>query len=242
MASGLLIMVLVIKSPVRLNYCFGLKGVVSAPLLIGGAVVVGIIVVLVATGALKFPAKVTTSGSSQNQAQLPGATPQLSPTPAPQGPKPSVKLAPEPYSDSQLGFSIQYPQDWKVRSETTGVTIYVPSANNSEKGDALVLVSTAPLGQLKGSKLTTIADLQKVQLKNQFSNMKIIKERETKIGDADAYETEFTATLKGENVHAKYFLLTTSADLYGILGSANEGMWSKYESYLDASISTFTLQ
>lgn len=212
------------------------KGVVS-PLVIGGVVVLGIVVFLVTSGTLKFPGSIKVD--DQNVGKIETQNAQSTPK---EEPKPEVKLNPEPFTDSKLGFSISYPEDWKVRSDTKGVSLYLPSSAGSEKADVLVIVNTAPLGELRGSKLSTVADLQKVYLKKQFSNMVVIKEREIKVVDTDAYEIEFTAIIKGENMRARYIMLTTTADLYGILASANEGMWNKYTGSLDAVISSFKLQ
>lgn len=210
------------------------KGVVAPPLVIGGAVVVGLIVLLLATGNLNFTAKITKSGSEQTQStsvkdkikELAGS---------------SVEMAAEPFSSSQFGFSISYPKDWKVRNETTGVTVYLPKAQDANQADALIVVSTASLGQLKGSKLSTIADLQKVQLKNQFSGMTVVKEGATKVGDVEAYEIEFTASVKAENMRTRYVILTSDTNLYGILGSAESNLWDKYKDHIDKSLSSFKL-
>lgn len=210
----------------------GQKGFASL-LVIGAVVLVGIVVFLVTSGKLN-----TANKDQDNQSASKSASPEVAvPTQ-----KPAVVLSDEPFSSTKLGFSIKYPTGWKVRSETNGVSIYLPAAAGSDKADAMVIATTAPLGALKGSKLSTLADLQKVQLEKQFSNMNVVKEGAIKIGDRDAYEIEFVANIKGENMHARYIMLTTTLNLYGILASANEGMWNQYKDTLDASIQTFKLQ
>ena len=213
------------------------KGVIN-PLVIGGVVVLGIVVFLVASGALKFSGSVKVDDKSKSQAESQVSQP--SPT---EKPKAEVKLNPEPFSDSKLGFSISYPEGWKVNSATTNATIYKPSdTKGSDKADALISVFSAAIGEFKDTKLATIADLHKVQLKKQFSNVEFIKEGEIKVGNQDAYEMEFTGVMGGENMHGRYMVLTSPSNLYAVLGGANAGLWNDLKDTLDASIQTFKKQ
>ena len=211
------------------------KGVIN-PLVIGGVVVLGIIVFLVASGSLKFSGSVKVDDKSKSQVES-----QVSqPTPEP---KSEVKLNLEPFTDSKLGFSISYPEGWKVNSATTNATIYKPSdTKGSNKADALISVFSIAIGEYKDTKLATIADLHKVQLKKQFSNVEFIKEGEVKVGEENAYEMEFTGAMGGENMHGRYMVLTSSTNLYAILGGANVGIWNDLKDTLNASIQTFKKQ
>lgn len=221
------------------------RGVIN-PLVIGGVVVLGIIVFLVASGSLKFSGYIKTDSSkpqqNQNtsQVQQPVTRPTEKPTEAP---KAEVKLNPEPFTDSKLGFSISYPEGWKVSSATTNATIYKPSdTKGANKADALITIFSGSTGELKDTKLATIADLHKVQLKKQFSNLEFIKEGEIKIGNQDAFEMEFTGAMGGENMHGRYMVLTSSTKLYAILGGANAGLWNDLKEIINASIQTFKIQ
>lgn len=217
------------------------KGVVN-PLLIGGVVVLGIVVFLVSSGALKFSGSVKVDDQNQKQEQSQGQQPEEKSAPT-EKPKSEVKLNPEPFTDSKLGFSISYPEGWKVNSATTNATIYKPSdTKGSDKADALVSVFSAAIGEYKDTKLATIADLHKVQLKKQFSDVEILKEGDVKVGEEDAYEMEFTGVLGGENMHGRYIVLTSSTNLYAVLGGANAGLWNDLKDTLDASIQTFKKQ
>lgn len=215
------------------------KGVIN-PLVIGGVVVLGIIVFLVASGALKFSGSIKVDDKSKSQTESQVSQPPPKPT---EKPKSEVKLNPEPFTDSKLGFSISYPEGWKANSATTNATFYKPSdTKGSDKADALVSVFSAAIGEYKDTKLATIADLHKVQLKKQFSDVNFIKEGEIKVGDQDAYEMEFTGVMGGENMHGRYLVLTSSSNLYAVLGGANAGLWNDLKDTLDASIQTFKKQ
>lgn len=215
-------------------------GVIN-PLVIGGVVVLGIIVFLIASGSLKFSGYIKTDSSKPQENQ--GST-QAQPAAKPtEAPKTEVKLTVEPFADSKLGFSIRYPEGWKVNSATTNATIYKPSdTKGSNKADALLSVFSTPIGDYKDTKLATIADLHKVQLKKQFSNVEFIKEGEVKVGGENAYEMEFTGVLGGENMHGRYIILTSPVNLYAILEGANAGMWNDLKDTLNVSVQTFKIQ
>lgn len=213
------------------------RGVIN-PLLIGGVVVIGIIVFLVSSGALKFSGSIKVDDKSKSQAESQVSQP--APT---EKPKQAVKLNAEPFTDSKLGFSISYPEGWKPNSATTNATFYKPSDTKGEgKADALITVFSASIGEYKDTKLATIADLHKVQLKKQFSDLNFIKEGEVKVGDQDAYEMEFTGVMGGENMHGRYMVLTSPTNLYAILGGANAGIWNDLKDTINASIQTFKKQ
>lgn len=207
------------------------KGI-ATPLLIGVVVVIGIIVFLVASGTLKLSGSVSkNSDQPQESVQNPQPT---------AVPKVQITLNPEPFTDSKLGLSINYPEGWKVNSAVDNVTIYKPSdSKGSDKADALIAVFAAAIGEFKDTKLATIADLHKVQLKKLFSDVTIIKEGETEIGGQSAYEMEFIGVMGGENMHGDYIVLTSPTKLYAVLGGANAGMWNDLKDTLNASIQTF---
>lgn len=229
------------KHSARFSNTFREKGVIS-PLLIGGVVVIGIIVFLVASGTLKFSGYIRTDSNkpqeNQGTAQAPKQTPQST-----EKPKSEVKLNPEPFTDSKLGFSISYPQGWTVSSTTNGVNILKPSSTKGAgQADALVSVVKGELGELKDSKLATIADLHKVYIKKQFGNVEFTGEKEVKVGSIDSFEVDFKGTLNSENMQAKYIILKGTNSLFALIEVANAGMWGNFEKELNASVQTFKMQ
>lgn len=217
------------------------KGVVN-PLVIGGVVVVGIIVLLVASGSLKFSGNIKTDKQPQED-QVSTQTPEESTQKPTEKPKPEVKLNPEPFTDSKLGFTISYPEGWTVSSTTTGVNILKPSSTKGAgQADAMVSVVNGNLGELKDTKLATIADLHKVNIKKQFGNVEFTGEKEVKVNGLDGYELDFTGTISNENVQAKYILIKGTNSPFALVEVANAGIWNNFVSELDASIQTFKLQ
>lgn len=210
------------------------------PIMIIGVVVAGVIVLLVATGSLKSSNKVNDSSKTGDNVTSPEQSPQVSPV---ETPKPAVKFFSEPFSDSKLGFSISYPEGWKVKEDTNAATMFKPSeTKGSGQADALVTVLSGSIGDYAGTKLTTLADLQKVQLKKEFSGTEFLREGAVKVGDKDAYEIEFTGSMNKEKMHAKYIIITTSSKLFAILAGSNAGLWKDNEDILNASVQTLKLQ
>ena len=216
------------------------QGFVANPLLIGAAIVVILIVVGIASGALKFSGYVKVDDQNKGQS----GTQSVQSTPAPtEQPKPQTKLNTEPFSDSKYGYSISYPEGWKVKEQTSNVTIFKPSETKGpEQADALVSVVAGDLGDNKGMKLTTIADIHKTYLKKQFSNAEVIGEKEVKVGDKDGYELEFTGTINTEKMHGRYIVLKGDKYIFAIVGMANTGLWDSEKNNIEASIQTFKLQ
>lgn len=217
------------------------KGVIS-PLMIGGVVVAGIIVFLLASGSLKFSGYIKNDAnkSVETESSTAETTPESQPT---EEPKSDVKLNPEAFSDSKLGFSINYPEGWKVKSSTTGVNIFKPSGTkDADQADAIVSVVNGSLGELKDTKLASIADLHKVYIKKQFGSVEFTGEKEVKVNGQEGYVLEFTGTMNGENMQAKYIVLKSEKNLFALVEVANVGMWNDLEEELDASVQTFKIQ
>lgn len=216
------------------------QGFVANPLLIGGAVVVGIIVLLIASGSLKFSGYVKVDDpdkSQDSQAETQTETP--APT---EEPKPAVKLNSESYTDTKYGYSISYPEGWKVKEQTNNVTMFKPSeTKGADQADALVSVVADNVGDNKDMKLASIADIHKTYLKKQFTSVDIIGEKETKVGDMDGYELEFTAAINTEKMHGWYIVIKGDKYLYVIVGMSNTGLWDGEKDNIEASIQTFKL-
>ncbi len=218
------------------------KGVIN-PLVIGGVVVIGIIVFLIASGTFKFSGSIDKPASQDSQV---ATQPTEKPRPKDDQPlaeKPEVKMNAEPFTDSKLGFSISYPEGWKVKSATTNATVYKPSdTKGSDKADALVSIVVGDLGELKDTKLSSIADLHKVYIKKQFSNVEFTGEKEVKVNNQDGYELDFTGSINSENMQAKYIVLKGEKNLYAVIEMANIGIWKDTEKELDASVQSFKMQ
>jgi len=212
------------------------RGVIQPILIIGGAVI-GIIIILVATGTLKFSGYVKVDDSNK-QADLPSVQTEES-APA-QKPQSAAKLNSENYTDTNYGFTISYPEGWKVREQTNNVTMFKPSeTKGADQADALVSVVADKVGDNKDMKLASIADIHKTFLKKQFTSVDIIGEKETKVGAEDGYELEFNSVINSEKMHGRYIVIKGAKYLYVLVGMSNAGLWDGEKANIEASVQTF---
>ncbi len=213
--------------------------VASPPLIIGGVIVV-IIIILIASGSLKFSGYVKVDDPNKSQGNQP-VTQTEKPAPT-DTPKPAVKLNSEIYSNTKYGYSISYPEGWKVKEQAENSTFFKPSEKKGpDQADALVSVVGGDIGANKDMKVATIADVHKAYLKKQFGSTEFIGEKETKVGVQDGYELEFTGMINTEKMHGRYIVLKTEKYLFAVIGMSNAGIWEDEKANIDASIQTFKL-
>lgn len=206
---------------------------VVAPLLIGIGVVVVLIIVLIASGALKFSASVTRNPSPKS------SRPE---TPSPI-PTPTISLS-QIYTHSSPAYSLNYPSDWALdKSNPAMVMVYSKddNATSSDKAVAGVGVVSTPLGPLKGSKLSSLVDISKNSIKQQFTGATFSSESDVKIGTLDAHLYNLTFAQDGINFDAKLYLLVDEENFYMVISVAKKDVWSKYETTLQTVVNSFKL-
>lgn len=217
---------------------FGLKKGFAPVILVVIAVVIGLVVIGVASGALKGSFKISKTDNSpapdqnitsQDQVQKP------SPSPSPQT---QTNLAQDVYTNSQKGFSIKPPQDWKVDDGQS--TSFYEGATMKGSPAALV-VTIIPLGSLKGAQLSTVVDTTRLSLKKEYPNSNINSDQPTKIGNQDAHLLRFDYSQEGVIFQTTAYLMIDSENLYNIITVADENSASKYNKILEDSVNTFKL-
>lgn len=217
---------------------FGLKKGFAPVVLIVIAVVIGLVVVGIASGALKGSFKISKTGqnpapnqniASQDQIQKP------SPSPTPQA---LTNLAKDVYTNSQKGFSIKPPQGWKV-DDGQSVTFF--EGATIKGSPAALVVTIVPLGSLKGAQLSTIVDTARLSLKRQYANSSISTDQQTKVGNYDAHLLGFDNTQDGITYQTNAYLLIDSENLFNIITVVNKDSTSKYSKVLEDSVDTFKL-
>ncbi len=214
------------------------QGFVASPPLIIGGIIVGIIVLAIASGSLKFSGYVKVDDPSKSQDSKPATQTQES-LPA-EKPKEEVKLNSESYSSTQYGYSINYPEGWKVKEQANNVNFFKPSVKKGgDQADVLVSVVADDLKDNKDMKLATIADLHKTFLKKQFGNAEITSEKEIKVGGQDGYELEFTGEIGVDKMHGRYIVIKGEKYLYALIGMATAELWDQEKASIDTTVQTF---
>ncbi len=215
---------------------FGLKRGFAPVVLVVIAVVIGLVVVGVATGALKGSFKISKTEKTAPQDQKIASQDEV------QEPSPSpliqANLAQDAYTNSQKGFSIKPPQDWKV-DDGQSVAFY-PGATMKGSPAALV-VTIVPLGSLKGAQLSTVVDTTRLSLKREYPSSNISTDQQIKVGSQDAHLLKFNYSQEGTTYQTGAYLLIDSENLYNILAVVDENSASKYDKILEDSVDTFKL-
>lgn len=220
------------------------KGVVN-PLVIGGVVVIGIIVFLVASGSLKFSGYIKTDNSqTQDQTQVQSEENQPQETAKQEEPKPESLDLGESYTHSSPAFTFKYPKDWGLDTKERQVTIFTKDggADNAKDSPAGMVVSVAPLSdELTGKKIATLGDLLKSQIEKQFPNATTKESSETKLGTNESFVYKIVYPNKATDFQANIYLLTDGSNLYTLFLTARKDRFEKYEPTLQSIAETFTL-
>jgi len=207
------------------------RGIAAPPLLIAGGVIVGLIVLLTASGALKFSGYVKVdqpTNQTSPEAPLPAAE---QPTQEMTAPESGIKLTAYQGTD----YTISYPEGWTVQSANSMVSI------TQKEPSAGILIITNPIGSLAGAKLATIADANKLVAKEQFKNANFLTEEEMELNGQSAWRYELTANNDGTDIKVIYYVLADSKNMYILMGTTTVKNWAELEGHLTASLDTFKL-
>jgi hypothetical protein len=201
-------------------------------------VVIGLVIIGAATGALKGSFTISKTDKSPTQDQKTASKDKIQePSPSP-SPLVQANLAQEAYTDSQKGFSIKPPQDWKVDDGQS--TSFYEGATMKGSPAALV-VTIVPLGSLKGAQLSTVVDTTRLSLKKEYPNSAIQTDQQTKIGNYDAHLLRFDYSQEGVTYQTTAYLTIDNENLYNIITVVDKNSISKYDKLLEDSVDTFKL-
>ena len=215
------------------------------PIIIVVAVgIIGLIIISAVTGVLKFRGNIgSTKNNETIQEEETSQTSQdASLETQPSNIQTTADLS-ETYTNQSLGFSIKYPQGWQVDDSGTTVNIFIKEegATSAENSIAGVIITTTPLGELKGSQLSTIADLWSLQIPKQFPGATITKKEQIKLGGEEAYLYVFSFIDEGKELPSNFYLLIDKENLYGLIATTELQYQTKYEETLKSIAESFKL-
>ncbi|MBI2021537.1 hypothetical protein HYS93_01490 [Candidatus Daviesbacteria bacterium] len=202
-------------------------------LLIAGVIVV-VIVILIATGTLKFSGYIKYTPSNK---QSSSDTSSENPKPTP---KPSQVELSETYSDTNLGFSIKYPTNWGL-DQTKTPTLYTKTdgSTSSAGSEAGVVLTSGPLGEMKEAQFATIVDLNRVQIKKQFVGATLGEEKDLKIDNLDAHYYEYEITQNGQEYKSRFYIIVDENKFYALVPASKKAIWDKYLPTFEAIVNSF---
>lgn len=205
-------------------------------------VVVGLVVLVLASGALKGSFTISKNEpktqETANTQEAKSKEPEEKPSPSPK----ALALT-KAYSSTKLTMGIKYPENWTMEENSTGATINAPKTDllSDAKSDAVVVLTSTPLGTLKGLQLSTIADVMKNQMGNFLPGATVAKSSQIQVNSQEAYLFELNYSNQGQSYPSNFYLLADSERLYGVITSVSETKKSTYEETLKAVVDTFKI-
>lgn len=231
-------MIILMLVPYRLT-----RGFAHVVFIVIGAIIL-IVIILASTGILKFNGKfeiTKNKPSTETVSQTSDKTvAEEKPNPSP---SPKALALTKTYSSTNLKMEIKYPENWTIEENSRGATINAPKTDilSDAKSDAIVVLTSTPLGTLKGLQLSTIADVMKNQMGNFLPGATVAKSSQTQVNSEEAYLFELDYSNQGQNYPSNFYLLADSEDLYGVITSVSESKKGTYEETLKATVDTFKI-
>lgn len=210
-------------------------GFVAHPaiLIVGGIIV--LVIIGIASGAINFSGSIKYNRSQQESGNTSNSS-------SKQERAPKIDLS-QTYTHTAPSYSINYPTDWAIAESGKVAAIYSKAggATTTKQSEAGLMITTSSLGELAGSKLSTVADLSKPQLLKEFPGATISSEEDVKVGAYDAHVFNMVYPNNGIDWQGKFYVLTDADNLYGLIATANKPKWPSYEATLRAVVNSFKL-
>ncbi len=173
--------------------------------------------------------------------QQPAPAPSPTPTPAPPPPKPAIESL--TYTNSEYGFSLEYPKDWDFEEGLMGTIILF--AGPFVKGGEFMINMNMVSEELPEFPKITLEDylkLSEMQIKKAMENYEKVGERSATIADLPAIVLTYTG---GSGVdmlmYSQAFFLEENV-AYVITYAAPPEFHDEYVKSFELVISTFELK
>lgn len=219
------------------------QGFTAPPIVIIGAVIVILVIIGFASGALKGSFKVSVNNQatpSPVEETQESAKETVEETPAPTStPAPASTSTFKTFTSEDMNLSFEYPEDWDVKESSDNVTIALMEEGKTNNAAAAITAVSKPLGSVKGLQFSSIVDLQRTALKKEFNVSEFTVDKETKIGEKAAWILEFNGNISGNALTGKYLTTVDDDNMYAITVLADEDKWSRYSADLQKVLDTF---
>ena len=215
------------------------NGFAPVILVVSGAIVL-IIIILVATGALKGNFSISRNKAESQPAEEPVSvqTEQESQaSPSPKGPTLS-----ETYTNESLNFQISHPKDWKPEQQGTNTSIYYTGegATSSAGSKVAIVVTVEAMDNLNLIKLSGLVEELKKQVVAS-PNSTASETRTTTLSGKEAYAFDLGITEKGEQFKGTVYVTADDKRVYTVTSLSEESRKAKLETTLDAIAKSFKI-
>ena len=215
------------------------NGFAPVILVVAGAIVL-IIIILVATGALKGNFSLSRNkAESQPTEETSSVQTQIESQPSQPAEKPQLS---ETYTNVNLNFQISHPKDWKPEQQGTNTSIYYTGegATSSSGSKVAVVVTAEAMDNLNLIKLSGLVEELKKQVVAS-PNSTASETRATTLGGKEAYAFDLGLTEGGEQFKGTVYVTADDKRVYTVTSLVEESRKSKFESTLDAITKSFKI-
>lgn len=144
------------------------------------------------------------------------------------------KLVNTPYTNTEYGWSINYPVGWDISEGSIGDADFIDKSLD----DILLNIRVEPL---QPTTLDEEIDLKKITLENASNGYYEISQRNRVINNMDSYEFIYRYEEQSGWIKTKLILIEKDSRVFEIKYNAGINSYDKYESLAEKCINTFKI-
>lgn len=224
------------KQPAQSHFAF--RPGIAPVILIIVAAIIGLIVIGVATGALKGNFSVTRN-KAEPQPQEKTTSVQTQ-TESQSSQKSEESQLSEAYTDQSQNYQINHPSDWKPEQQGSNTSIYYTGegATSSSGSKVAVVITAEAMDNLNLIKVSGLAEELKKQIAASAGTT-VSETRATTLGGKEAYAFDLGVTENGERFSGIVYITADDTQVYTVTSLVEESRKAKHESTLDAIVQSF---
>ena len=164
-------------------------------------------------------------------------TPTPSPTPSP---TPTPPLETLTYTDSEHGFSVEYPEDWDVKAGfITTIVTFVGPVEEQTGGAININIGAAQSAEFPQVTLEEYVRTYQLGVEENAENYEKVDEYDTVVGDLAAIVWTWKEDLSGTTLMATMAFFMKEDIVYAISYGATLESYNDYLDYFELALSTF---
>lgn len=212
------------------------KGVVNPVLIVVGGIILVVVAISIASGAIKTSFKVTKSDRYSPEQQV-----------APPGSQKSESEESESqlknYSNKNEGLTLQYPGDWSIKENPAAGVIVAfgsPKENSSDTFVDNVNLSVSDLSSKPDMTLDQVADLWQKQTEEDLatSTFKLSEIKPDTLAGQDAKRLVFTYSLQEKDIKGLVVIALKDKKAYIVTYTAEKASYDKFVNAANTIVSS----
>jgi len=165
--------------------------------------------------------------------------PTLTPTPTP-SPTPTPQMETLTYTDSEHGFSVEYPEDWDVQAGFMATIVTFVGPVEEETGGAInVNIGAVDSAEFPEMTLEEYVRLFKLKLEENASNYEEVEEHDAAVDGLAAIVWTWKEDLAGTTLMVTMAFFVKEDVVYAISYGATSELYDDYLDCFEVVLSTF---